>query len=98
MVACSESQIAPNDFDANVESLLLTEFDSEIEAVIRILKYFGKDPNDSGFRMPPLPFLANLVCALRLMNWESQGFSFHRDAGVPSSKEVMRRAVHSLID
>jgi hypothetical protein len=48
----------------------------------------------------PLPerFLRYLAVALRLLNWEAQGFSFHREDGLPAADEVIDAAFRSLND
>jgi hypothetical protein len=48
----------------------------------------------------PLParFLRYLAAALRLLSWEAQGFSFHREHGLPAAGEVIHAAFRSLND
>jgi hypothetical protein len=43
-------------------------------------------------------FLLHLGAALRLLAWESQGFSFHRAAGLPEARQAIRDAFLSLHD
>jgi hypothetical protein len=43
-------------------------------------------------------FLLHLGAALRLLTWESQGFSVHRDLGLPAAHDAIRDALLSLND
>jgi hypothetical protein len=43
----------------------------------------------------PVNFLLHIGVAMRLCAWEAQGFSFHRDAGLPAAKEALRHALCS---
>jgi hypothetical protein len=38
----------------------------------------------------PASFLLQLGAALRLLRWESQGFFYHRQAGLPEAREAIR--------
>jgi hypothetical protein len=44
----------------------------------------------------PAGFLLHLGAALRLHDWEAQGFFFHRTAGLPPAREVIQDAFRSL--
>jgi hypothetical protein len=46
----------------------------------------------------PRGFLRSLGAALRLLSWEVQGFSFHRDAGLASAAEALGESFASLYD
>ena len=41
-------------------------------------------------------FLLRLGAALRLLMWESKGFSFHRAAGLPDAHQAIRNAIGAL--
>jgi hypothetical protein len=50
----------------------------------------------------PMPmrawFLLHLAAALRILEWEAQGFFFHREAGLPNAKQALRDAFITLRD
>jgi hypothetical protein len=48
----------------------------------------------------PLPerFLLHLGAALRLCEWEAQGFFYHRAGGLPEAREALRDAFRSLTE
>jgi hypothetical protein len=49
-------------------------------------------------RSLPARFLLHLAAALRLLVWETQGFFFHHDAGLPPARQAIRDAFHALHD
>ncbi len=54
----------------------------------------GATPNEP--RPMPAGFLLHLGAALRLLMWETKGFFFHRDAGLPDARQAIRDAFNSL--
>jgi hypothetical protein len=46
----------------------------------------------------PIYFLLGLGAALRLLMWEKKGLQAHRDAGLPSSRELLYRVFQWLSD
>jgi hypothetical protein len=44
----------------------------------------------------PLRFLLHLCAALRLCEWEEQGWFFHRAVGLPEAAQAIREAFQSL--
>jgi hypothetical protein len=51
-----------------------------------------------GMQYGPIPasFLLRLGVALRLLAWETQGFFFHRQAGLPEARRALQDAFLSL--
>jgi len=46
----------------------------------------------------PASFLLHLAATLRLSAWETQGFSFHLDAGLPPAHQAIGDALHVFAD
>jgi hypothetical protein len=46
----------------------------------------------------PAGFLCHLGAALRLLEWEGQGFFFHIDAGVPKAQQAIHEAFLSFTE
>jgi hypothetical protein len=46
----------------------------------------------------PARFLLHLAAALRLSAWETQGFAFHHDAGLPAADQAICDALHGFAD
>jgi hypothetical protein len=46
----------------------------------------------------PVRFLLNLAAALRLCDWEAQGYSYHLQGGLPRATVAINDALSSLVD
>ena len=92
MVAAQTSSIA--DFPAEMVAAVAAEADLQAERVARFLVALG--PEAIPKHMMTFGFLLHLGAALRLSKWESQGFSFHRAAGLPDAAQAIRDTIRSL--
>ena len=94
MVATQTSSIT--DFPAEMVAAVAFEADRQAEMVAQFLA--ALDPGAAPKNMMTPRFLLHLGAALRLLNWEAQGFYFHRAAGLPDADRAMRDATCSLKD
>ena len=64
----------------------------DIDAGLRVCNALGIYPAQAKHKKLSVRFLLHLGAAVRLLHMESQGFHYHRDAGLPSAKLAMVRA------
>jgi hypothetical protein len=70
----------------------------DADRVIQFLSRLGLGATPEKPRAMPAEFLLHLGVALRLLNWESQGFFFHREMGLPEADRTIQDAFLSLTD
>ena len=63
--------------------------------VAAFLDAVGLTPSPGSVRHLPGGFLLDLAAALRMLVWEEEMVSVHREAGLPSAKEAAREAFRS---
>jgi len=91
-MANCESSLA--DFPA--EMIAAEEFEAAHQAVrvALFLHAVGKEAIPQ--KLITAAFLLHLGMALRLLDWESKEFQFHREAGLPDAHQAIRNAIGAL--
>lgn len=82
---------APSDFPPELIESVATNAAADADRVGWLLDRVGLGPPPGGTRRLPGDFLLNLGAALRLLDWEQAGISVHRDAGLPTAADAVRR-------
>ena len=70
----------------------------DADRVGRFLAHLGLQATPEKPLALPTNFLLRLGAALRLLEWEVQGFFFHRDAGMPEAQQTIGEAFRLLTD
>jgi hypothetical protein len=95
MAATSSPSSIP-DFPAEMIASVATNASHDADCVGLFLKQLGLEASPEKPRTLPVGFLLQLAAALRLLVWESQGFFFHRQAGLPEARQAIRDAFQAL--
>lgn len=86
------------DFPPDMVNAVTAAAERDADAVGFFLRELGLAGNPQQPRKLPASFLLHLAAALRLSVWETQGFAFHQDAGLPPARQAISDAFHALAD
>jgi hypothetical protein len=83
-------------FALEIASAMIANAPRAADRVGQFLAYLGLRGNPKKPIGLPERFLIHLGSALQLLEWEMQGWYFHRDAGLPEARQAISDAFGSL--
>ena len=97
-MAANQQALSEADFARDLVTAVAVDAARDASRVVLFLDALGLEATPEKPMSLPSRFLLQLGAALRLLDWEAQGFSFHRAVGLPEAREVIRHAFGSLND
>ena len=97
-MAAVQPSFSVHDFPAEMVAAVAVDAARDADRVGLFLDHLGLGATPEKPRLMPAGFLLHLGVALRLLAWEAQGFFFHREAGLPEARQVIRDAFQWLAD
>ena len=94
----NQQALSEADFACDLVTAVTVDAARDASRVVFFLDALGLEATPEKPMSLPSRFLLQLGAALRLLDWEAQGFSFHRAVGLPEAREVIRHAFGSLND
>ena len=85
-------------FPADMINAITAAAQRDADAVGFFLRQLGLAGSPQQPLKLPAGFLLYLAAALRLFFWETQGFAFHRAAGLPPARQALADAFAALAD
>jgi hypothetical protein len=82
-----------SDFPPELIESVAANAEAEADRVASFLDRVGLGPLPGGTRRLPSDFLLNLGAALRLRAWEVAGITVHREDGLPTPADAVRRVL-----
>jgi hypothetical protein len=97
-MAANPPAFSVTDFPADMVSAVALDASRDADRVGFFLEQLGLGATPDKPLQLPAGFLLSLGAALRLLNWEAQGFFIHREAGLPDAQQAIRDAFSSIND